>query len=391
MPLWAQAILALLAGTLGLLLFVLFELRRLAARVAKAEERRERWEAEERRVAAVRAIRMEQEQQPHDETSAALEGTGALLPAHLGAALDRLLRLSKDYQWIQAGALLERIAQAIRSAPPADADVVVASERLKVALAPGGPLARVRARSVECASVLQNLNSDGGWTPSTDKDGVRVQYRRSPTTLTVKIDALVEGVRPADTLYVWRAAELYRTWFPMVTESTELREVSEAECFVHMVIDNWFALSDMVMQGWGCDCLNDGYLLMIVRPAGQADMPEGVMLPPLPKVRRLFPSLRVLASIDILVEPLSATSVRFAYSLSVPLAPSVPLWAINVILQQSMAQIFGSMREQARRMAADDTSSPHKQQMQTEDGQRISKWIADRINPYVAALEGRAC
>jgi hypothetical protein len=50
----------------------------------------------------------------------------------------------------------------------------------------------------------------------------------------VKVDALIDGVRPADALYVWRETSLYSKWFPMVTSSTELLCVNEADSLLHL-------------------------------------------------------------------------------------------------------------------------------------------------------------
>jgi len=241
-----------------------------------------------------------------------------------------------------------------------------------------------------CRAALSDLNSDASWTLSSERDGTRVQYRRTDAALAIKVDALVDGVRPADTLYVWRETSAYNTWFPMVTASAELCEVSEADSILYIEMDQWFAYNDMAMRGWGCNCLKDGYLLMVVRPVTQADVPAGVTVPPMKPIRRLLPSQRVLAEINILVEPLSASSVRFAYSLTVPLAPSSPLWLVNLVLQKGVAEIFASMREQARKMSANDPSSAHVRKMQTADGKRLASWLGARIDPYVAALEGRA-
>lgn len=387
-PPWAQLGLGLLAANLALLVLLLHNLRALVSRFGRSEAQRERREADERRLVAVRALRHD-----HDRAlvgaAAAIGGKAPLEVSQLGRAIDALKQLAHDAKWTEAGDLLAACIELIRSAkgaPPTD----LLGMRLAECLAPGGPLYDVAARSATCKAALADLNSDASWTLSSHRDGTRVQYRRTERTLAIKVDALVEGVRPADALYVWRETSVYKEWFPLVTASTELCEVSEAESVLHLEMDAWFAYNDMAMRGWGCDCLKDGYLLMVVRPVTQADVPAGVTIPPMEPTRRLFPSTRVVAEINILVEPLSASAVRFAYSLAVPLAPSVPLWVVNVVLQQGVANIFASMREQARRMSAGDPSSAHLRAMQTPRGRRLASWLADKVDPYVAALEGRA-
>jgi hypothetical protein len=107
-----------------------------------------------------------------------------------------------------------------------------------------------------------------------------------------------------------------------------------------------------------------------VRPTSEEKLP-GIALPPHPAKNpnlksKLFPATRVLPQIDILFEPLSPTSVRFAYVMSQPVPPWMPTWAINFILQNGMAKIFAEMRRVARQMAADDRSSEHVRYTQSE-------------------------
>lgn len=48
------------------------------------------------------------------------------------------------------------------------------------------------------------------------------------------------------------------------------------------------------------------------------------------------------------------------------------------------------MKEQARKMLAGDATSAHLRKMQTPDGKRRAAWLADRVDRYIAVLEGRA-
>lgn len=75
-------------------------------------------------------------------------------------------------------------------------------------------------------------------------------------------------------------------------------------------------------------------------------------LPPHPAERlkgRLFPPTRAVAKIDVLVEPLSESSVRFAFQISQKIPPFLPRWAVQGILQKGMANIFGSMKKASKR------------------------------------------
>lgn len=230
-PAWARVGLVLLSAVLGLLLLLLRDLRALGAKLALSDLQSQRREAE-----VVRAIKRSHESQPLDATTAAIEGKAPLEPSQLADAIDTLEQLVRDVKWTEAGELLERCIEVVRSAK-GSAPTDELGCRLAACLAPGGSLYDVPARSSMCKAALADLNSDASWTLSSDKDGTRVQYRRTDHTLAIKVDALVDGVRPADTLYVWRETSVYKDWFPLVTASTELREVSEAESLLHMEME----------------------------------------------------------------------------------------------------------------------------------------------------------
>ena len=154
-------------------------------------------------------------------------------------------------------------------------------------------------------------------------------------------------------------------------------------------MDNWVTYADVVVRGYGCDNLwKDGSLLLIVRPLENPPkgLPASFKTPAPAHRRRPFPTGRIPIVLDILVEPLSVDSCRFAYSIALPLAPSVPSWAVNMLLGQGMAEIFASMQRVARRMAAGDETSPHVQHARKPAGSATVAWIAARVDPFIATM-----
>lgn len=305
--------------------------------------------------------------------------------------LDRLVALTAERRYIEAGELLGRVRAALAASAPGRAASTHAA-RLDALLGAGGALEALPARHAASLAAAAGLQQDAGWTLYADRDGQRTQYRREGGTFAVRIEANVEGVRPADTLYIWREAGLYSAWFPLISRSAVLHAYHPSEVALHLVIDKALLYADLALHGWACDDLRrGGRVLICVRPLDAADLPAGVAMPALPSGRRAFPAQRVPASVDILVEPRGERSVRFAYCISYPLHPSVPTWAVNLLLGQGMATIFANMRLEAERMAAGDASaSRHLARMKEPDGAAVARWLAERIDPHVAAASAAA-
>ena len=174
----------------------------------------------------------------------------------------------------------------------------------------------------------------------------------------MKIESLLEGVRPEDTLFIFREAQFYPHWFPLsegrfVGTSTRLRASSS-------VVDTPLLLADLVLTGWACDDLQrSGCMLFCVRPAKPEDCP-GVPLPPHPREthsgRKIFPPTRAHAIIDVLFEPITPTSVRFVFQVSLKLQP-LPMIdkVVQYILSKGMAKIFANLKVIAQRGRGDPT------------------------------------
>ena len=72
---------------------------------------------------------------------------------------------------------------------------------------------------------MRDLNSDDGFSLVSADSSMRVLQRMtSDRLLTVKIEGILENVRPSDCLLIWREVQLYPSWFPYVTTGTMLHD-----------------------------------------------------------------------------------------------------------------------------------------------------------------------
>lgn len=309
-----------------------------------------------------------------------------LRPAQLVDAIERCVSLTGERRYIEAGGLLDRIQSAIASARTRD--VVASRARLEALLKKGGALEHLGTRYRMSEKAFSDLKQEKGWMLYSDRQGQRTQYRRENGIFSVRIDADVDGVRPADTLFIWREASLFCHWMPLISRSAMLHDFHPAEVALHLEIDQALVYADLALHGWGCDHLQQGgFMLICVRPLEQAALPPGVAVPPQTSARRVFPSRRVPASLDIMVEPRGRDFVHFSYSISYPLHDGVPTWAVNIILGQGMAHLFAHMRAEAQKMAAGDAKrSHHLARQQEPSGALAADWLSERLDPYVAAL-----
>ena len=144
------------------------------------------------------------------------------------------------------------------------------------------------------------------------------------------------------------------------------------------------ATPDLLLHGWGVDELRNGFFLMCVRPARQSELPL-VELPLHPsKTHRtvLFPPARAVAVIDILVEPLSENSVRFAFQLSQKIPQFLPRWAVQTILHQGMANIFAAMQKVALAMAT-NPKSDHAQLASSPEYRPTAEWLRGKFERFL--------
>jgi len=130
---------------------------------------------------------------------------------------------------------------------------------------------------------------------------------------------------------------------------------------------------------------------MCVRPARPVEMPE-VALPPHPNQTHrkggLFPPTRAVAVIDILVEPLSASSVGFKFQLSQKIPQWLPRWAVQSILHQGIANIFTAMQRTAVAMSSDPASA-HAALARDPAYQPTANWLRAKFDAFLARQHAR--
>ena len=304
----------------------------------------------------------------------------------LTGAVDDLARMKEAFQYKEAGELLDELQKALSQAGSFSWGASDAKARLAELLADGLLTQRIRV----AREATESLNQDDGFELMKEDEGKRVLQRLTPDRhLTVKIEAVLEGVSPADCLLIWREAELYPTWFPFISGGKQLACLSAGEVFLHILVETFFMSVDMVLHGWACDNLkHEGNFMLNVRPVRHGTpLPNGL---PHPKIggngaTKVFGALRAHAVIDVLLEPLSETSVRFAFQMSDHVPPFMPSWAINYIVMNAMADIFDKMREVAVKMHAGDPNSPHVQHVGRRSYHETQKWFRSKVGDYVSA------
>lgn len=162
---------------------------------------------------------------------------------------------------------------------------------------------------------------------------------------------------------VFREGDLYPSWFPFVSKGAFVWGASPTECILHLLFEvNFYGCMDLCLQGFGCDNLRDGNFLLCVRHCPQQDVEpltgRHIELPPKPSAAgKLLKLGRIKAIIDIMVEPLSPTSVRFSYSCTQPTPKLAPSWIVSWVLKSGMGSIFGQMKTVCRAMASGDPIS----------------------------------
>lgn len=196
---------SILSATLVLLLCVLLYLQHRQASGARRE------------IEAAAADEEAQVQAEQRAQRAAKRGRGAKreltsLPALLGA-IDALKELHTEYKYLEAGELLEQIREEIKLGKHGSTASAQAKQKLE-SLLHGEHVPQLEKRVATCKEALSALNDAQGWEMVSQKKEMRMFQRwREGNELQVKIEAVLgpsPPIKTADTLMIWREAQLVR-------------------------------------------------------------------------------------------------------------------------------------------------------------------------------------
>ena len=147
------------------------------------------------------------------------------------ATVDEIRRKFAAFQYLEAGELVDELRRQLAGGPRGPEAVAAARELTRlVAEEP-----RLEERVAIARQALVDLTGDGSeWIVDRD-DEIRMQHKMDAERyFSVRVESVLEGVRPADCLSIWREVSLYPEWFPLVTKGAVLSNVHPFEAVLHV-------------------------------------------------------------------------------------------------------------------------------------------------------------
>eukprot|EP00656_Telonema_subtile_P045929 TRINITY_DN521_c0_g1_i3.p1 TRINITY_DN521_c0_g1~~TRINITY_DN521_c0_g1_i3.p1 ORF type:complete len:1069 (+),score=247.57 TRINITY_DN521_c0_g1_i3:274-3480(+) len=254
-------------------------------------------------------------------------------------------RLHSDQRLIQAARVLHKLRSGLDRATtehPDNEDMQAVREYVQSA----SWAKVVESDMLELSKYVDVFDEDEGWELAQDDDGIKTMYRQEEgmPTLSVRVEGVVEA-SALQCLHVFDDVENYTHWYPEVTESRRLLQISEFRSINYMKfgLPMPFSNRDLVMYAFGADSLEeDGAIYAAVRSCQTKDVADHhVVLPPV-SGSDVRSQTKLSAHQFVPLTP-NRTLVRFVSNVDLALG-GVPTWLLNYISKQVSAKLLENLR-----------------------------------------------
>lgn len=245
----------------------------------------------------------------------------------------------------------------------------------------------VRSRHHQSLEQLKMFDEgEDQWTHASEFRGVHSYYKHDKAgRLWLRTQGVMDGISMVDCMAMWKELDLCYRWFPMCTESKVVAEMARCESV------SWTQLAapglpigarDAVLHGYGVDCADDGFFMIVAQSAKQADFPE-LKFPPV----NGFGAARLdVYGMKIIVTPLSENRHHCEYIVGIDIkAPFVPSSVIHAVTQRLMSMMFHKLCKEAKRMRLGPQASEHAARMEARP-HIYRDWMMPRMHAALRAL-----
>lgn len=255
-------------------------------------------------------------------------------------------RLHSDQRLIQAARVLHKLRSGLDRATaehPENEDMQAVQEYVHSA----SWAKVVESDMQELSKYVDVFDEDEGWELAQDDDGIKTMYRQEEgmPTLSVRVEGVVEA-SALQCLHVFDDVENYIHWYPEVTESRRLLQISEFRSINYMKfgLPMPFSNRDLVMYAFGADSLEeDGAIYAAVRSCQTKDVADHhVVLPPV-SGSDVRSQTKLSAHQFVPLTP-NRTLVRFVSNVDLALG-GVPSWLLNYISKQVSTKLIENLRK----------------------------------------------
>ena len=177
------------------------------------------------------------------------------------------------------------------------------------------PIVLMLTRCVEIEQALNefNMNEGDGWTLGLDMFGYRTHYIvEDDGNVNVRIEGRQDQLPLFEQMAVIRELPLYCEWMPFCSKSSLIEEIEHHDLISYLNVWSPLGISrDMVIRGYGSDCLQECGKVVIV--AKSVDSHPGVNIPPVDRGFFLTHHRSELKHLNVVFDILSPTSAKVRY------------------------------------------------------------------------------